>query len=194
MDAEEFKRTCVEMIATEACAYRLMDRPTFKRLVKPYEQSFKVTVNSKNAKVWVREDAENIRQLIGNELKDSMISIKLDLASRFGHSVLGVNAQIVTKAKIVVRTLGMVGMNRRHTAANIVDEIRALLALFGLRLEQVYSWTSDNAANMIAASNELAESLQEILIELEAIQKRLCDDGVNVCATLGFFCAYKPLN
>lgn len=68
LNEQELRRTCVEMVSTEACAYRLMDRPAFKRLIAPYEKAFEVKVNSKNAKVWVRDEANHVRELIGNKM------------------------------------------------------------------------------------------------------------------------------
>ena len=73
----------------------------------------------------------------------------MDIADRMGKSVLGINVQYLKQSEIVVRTRGMVEINCKHTGHNLKDMIIVVLNRCGLDIQNVYSCTTDNGANMI---------------------------------------------
>ncbi|XP_062538457.1 uncharacterized protein LOC134206744 [Armigeres subalbatus] len=56
-------------------------------------------------------------------------------------------------------------MSGRHTALNIVDEIKLILDAYHLDLTQVYSISSDNGSNMLNAAEILTQEQQAELID-----------------------------
>ena len=75
----------------------------------------------------------------------------MDIADRMGKSVLGINVQYLKQSEIVVRTLGMVQINCKHTGQNLKEMIIVVLNRCGLDINNVYSCTTDNSANMLKA-------------------------------------------
>jgi hypothetical protein len=71
-------------------------------------------VNSHNIVELVGKAGQGIRNLIKNELKNRLISIKLDIASRHGRSMLAINTQFYSsdKKEIVIRTLATIELKK----------------------------------------------------------------------------------
>jgi hypothetical protein len=92
--------------------------------------------------------------------------------SKFGRGILGINMQMLIKKKIVIRTLGMVELKDCHTRDLIATAMKECMNLYGIQIEQLYSITSDNGANMVAAIDDLAE-FQDMQIEMQDLEKDL---------------------
>lgn len=84
------------------------------------------------------------------EVKDSLVSLMMDIGSRNGRDLLGLSLQYMRDDQIVIRTIGMIEQHKSHTAANIAAEIIACLQKFDTKPQQVITITSDNASNMLA--------------------------------------------
>ncbi|GBP01583.1 hypothetical protein EVAR_68583_1 [Eumeta japonica] len=94
-----------------------------------------------------------------------MISLKLDIATRMDKSVLGINVQYIEDYKIMINTIGMIQLNKQHTAAYIKDEVMKCLKSYDIDISQIYSNTTDNGANVVKASKMLQEEQAEELCE-----------------------------
>ncbi|XP_036342599.1 uncharacterized protein LOC118751881 [Rhagoletis pomonella] len=92
-----------------------------------------------------------------------MLSLKVDVAARMGKSILGINIQYIKDFKIVINTIGMIQLKKRHTSHFLKEEILKCLQQFDIDLTQIYSTTSDNGANMLKAS----KLLQQDMIDLQ---------------------------
>lgn len=83
---------------------------------------------------------------------------------------------------MVVRTLKMVNLTKRHTGKNLAQEVKQILGEFGITLRQVYTITTDNGANVLLSAeilNDLAQALvDEIELEgtLEEIEATFIDE------------------
>lgn len=86
-----------------------------------------------------------------------MFSLKIDSASRLDRSVLGINVQFIENNKIQIKTLAMTEVKIRHTSANISQIVIDVLTLYNLNINQVYTITTDNGANMLKAAILLGE-------------------------------------
>ncbi|XP_070132568.1 uncharacterized protein [Drosophila bipectinata] len=103
-------------------------------------------------------------------------------------AILGVNLQIIhssmSKAEIVIKTLGMIQLRHSHTGKYIQEKIMEIINDYGITLDQVFSITSDNGKNMIKAVqilNDGSDSLfddnanddingEEVMEKLDSIQ------------------------
>lgn len=96
-----------------------------------------------------------VQKEIEMELKGQTVNLLIDIATRHSRSILGVNLQYVVNGEIKLRTIGVIPLNCRHTSENITKVIIDLLKKFGVELNQVFDFTSDNGSNMIATRNRL---------------------------------------
>jgi hypothetical protein len=90
-----------------------------------------------------------IRDNIKTELKNKLISLKADCCTRLGRSVIGINVQFISDAKIVVRTLAIRRIFVRHT--NLKDLIENVLKEYHLSFLNIITVTTDNGSNFLKA-------------------------------------------
>lgn len=173
LTAAKVKTSCVEMMANDAVSYRFFEQAGFKGLTDGIQHELNLCINRKSVVTWVQEAADCIRFRIAKLLKKRLFNIIVDAASRFGRSVLCITAQFVDAGKIELFCLGMKEMNVRHTAHNIAEEIKSVLALYNLDILQVYSVSSDNASNMISAVRVLTEQQKEEIRDMLSLRSEL---------------------
>lgn len=162
---------CVDLITANALPLSIVESSAFQKILKPYVTALKLKgidliINRHNIKDRIAERAEKIRELLRRETKNKVLSLMLDIATRYNRSVLGINIGFMNDGKIQIRTIGMLVLNFSHTAANIVELIRETLAAFGIRLSQIISVTTDNGKNMVKAIALLDSSYQQIRNEM----------------------------
>lgn len=116
-----------------------------------------LNITHRNIHGYIKATANAIRSKIAAELKDELFGLMVDIATKNNRSILGVNTQIVLNDKIVVRTIGMNQIAKRHTSDNIMDDLGSLLSSYDLGAEQVYSFSADNAYNMSRTGDLLDE-------------------------------------
>lgn len=162
----EFVRNCVELVTLHGLPFRSMEFDSFKKLIKPYENAFNVSINAKIIKENVSSTADSIRLAIKNDLENKLFSIKFDTATRYNRSILGINVQFIKSAKICIATLGMVELKTRHTGENLKNEIDNVLQKYGFTFQSLYSGTVDSGRNMIKAL-DLINDEQKYLIDFE---------------------------
>ena len=85
------------------------------------------------------------------------------------------STQYLKRSEIIIRTLGMIEINCQRTGLNLKDIIIDVLRSCGLKMENVYSCTTDNGANMIKAS-ELFATAQE---DLNLMEKNIVDEHLE---------------
>lgn len=180
MTRGRFIQDCVELVTVHAMPLESMNYPPFRDLTNVHSQSTKLTINAKNIGKFIQSTADEIKEQIKKEVKKRMVSLKLDIGSRFDKSVLGVNIQFYSKVecKIVVRTLGMIELEGKHTAQALEKEILNLLKLYGIDLRNLYTYTSDNGSNMICLGNMLQSMQHDLLLgdELKQWQQKQSED------------------
>ena len=180
---DKLNLACIKMVCENHIPFHFFDSEAFKMLMDPIIQDMNITINSRNIPLKIGELAGQVRDRISAEVQGKMISLKVDGVSKLGRSVLGINMQMIVDQKIVVRTLGMPEMKERHTSSFITSTILSKLATFGIGIGQIYSCTSDNGANMIAAANEMTT-----LQDAEFLNRSITESGMP---TLFFVADWK---
>ncbi|CAG9808617.1 unnamed protein product [Chironomus riparius] len=136
--------------------------------------SANISVNPQSIQNFVEDSAKQVKVLLKDELKYKMIGLKLDIATRMGRSVLGVNAQFYSHEyeKITIRSLGMIELKNRHTASNISIILSELLRSFDIDQRSICSITCDNGANIIATAKILQAHQSSMLLgdQIEEMQ------------------------
>ncbi|CAG9799441.1 unnamed protein product [Chironomus riparius] len=181
--ASDFIRSSVELVVLNLLPYSIFSMKAFKDLIYNHQVTTGITMNYCNAQKYVTETAKALKQKIKLEVKDRMIGLKVDVATRLGRSVLGINIQFFSEIerKILVRTIGMIEMHRRHTAENINLIISSLLGEYGIDKRSVASFTCDNGANIVATA-KLFQNYQNSLLlcdELEELGQQLNDEEID---------------
>lgn len=151
MDRGSYIKLCVQLVAINLVAMAVLNYPAFRQLTETHSFDTKMQINSTNIGGYIEETANQIRSIIKNEVHRRLVSIKLDVASRYGRSVLGINVQFfsLTERKIVIRTLGIIELKKRHTSSYLQSRVNEILELYAIDQRNVYTFTSDNGANMI---------------------------------------------
>lgn len=102
-------------------------------------------------------------QVINNSLqvKNTLVHLKVDIASRFSRSFFGVNIQYRNKQGTKRRfTLGVIETVDDHSGDYLLAELRNLLGSFGIQDAQIYSVTLDNGTNLVKMVKLLREDKQ----------------------------------
>lgn len=165
MDKSTLCRATIKMVTKDSIPFRILDSEGFREIVDPIYKELGVTINRHNIKDKVSNVAQQIIDMISNELKNKIFSLKIDSATRHGRSILGVNAQFANnKGEIQVRTLGMVELKKRHSSEYLKEEVTQILKKYDCTLSQIFCCTVDNGANMVKCI-KLLESDQEIDVQ-----------------------------
>lgn len=119
--------------------------------------------------------ARETKLAIANEVKGRVVSVMIDIASRYGISTLGISIQYILNTKTVNRTVGMIRLNESHTGQHISDLVSKTLQELNIPPEKIYTICTDNGANMKRA-------VKEINIQLCTARSGANDNSVTVDA------------
>lgn len=125
LEKGRYVKHCMELIVFNLYPISLLNAPAFRNLTKIHADASNFVMNSSNAMLYLSAAAESVRMKISVEVDGILISIKLDEASRYDRSILGVNAQFFskTKQKIIIRCLGMIELKKSHTSRYLEDQV-----------------------------------------------------------------------
>ena len=173
MTPEDLKDACVEMTTVNGRPFTAVEDSGFRKIIDPIINGFNtaVAVNAQNVRSDVIEAADKTKKLIIEELKNKIISIKIDCCTRLDRSILGINAQFHRKGKITLRTLAQTEILLRHTGENIMEMVLMTLEDYEIPLGHIYSITTDNGANILRAVRLMATEQEN--------RNKEAEDGVN---------------
>lgn len=106
IDAQLFVDSGIKLVSLHNLPLASLEWEGLKQLFDPISDATGVILNRKNIKPYLRSAAEKIQNVIANEMKGKLISLKVDSASKHHRHILGINAQYVLRDKVVIRTLG----------------------------------------------------------------------------------------
>lgn len=147
---------CAELITANGLPLCAVEYPAFKKLLSPYVMALRMkgvdlSINQRSIKKHIEKRTNEVKNIIRNETRNKMISLMLDIASRYNRSVLGINIAYMFGGQICVRTIGMHVLKSSHTGSYISDLIKQILPDFQICLGQIVSITTDNGKNVIKA-------------------------------------------
>lgn len=154
MDSATLKKACVEMVTTNGRPFKAMNDSGFRRIIEPIIEGLNeeepLIINSHTVRQLTIDEACAYRATLRQELKGKLISLKLDCCTRLDRSILGVNYQFVDDdGKINLRTLAMKEIFVRHTSENLKQMVYDILLQYEIPIENVYSTSTDNGANVL---------------------------------------------
>lgn len=174
MQRGEYIHKCVMLVSIHMHPLSLLSCQPFRDLTYIHASNANMVINSTNITGYLQKTAQTIRDLIKDEVRHKMISLKLDIATRQHRSMLALNIQYysATHQKIVIRTLGFVELKNRHTAIYLETVINEIFETYNIDKRNIYSYTPDNGANMISLAALLKSKQQSLLLSDELVQQR----------------------
>lgn len=145
---DNIKVMCMKLITTHGRPLAMMEDEAFQQLVKAASKDG-IQVNIKSIKELVIIQAADIRNKICNEVKNSMISLKVDSVTCAERKFLGINIQYIKNSDIVIRNLAVTEVHQSQTGDHLKDTVEEVLTDFKINKDQIYSICTDNGANMI---------------------------------------------
>ncbi|XP_062549894.1 uncharacterized protein LOC134214559 [Armigeres subalbatus] len=171
-----FMEGCMKLVTIHHLPLTCFEWEGLKLIIDPISEALNVKINRKNIKLHLEATANRIKQVLIKEMRGKLISVKLDSASRHHRHILGINVQYELHGAVVIRTLAMMEVKQSQTAKFLKDKILEVLDTYGVTIHQIFSVTTDNGANMIAAIKELKTCLSKQLIDGEEASKICLDD------------------
>lgn len=162
-NSKYIKKACVSMCTKRGIPFSIFDIPEMKYFLDPYFEKYNVTVNAHNIVDFISEAAIKIKDIIKSELKNRIICIKVDAASRGDRKVLGVNCQFVRDGELIIRNLAVMDIIEKQTSINLKKNIQLILKDYDIALTQIGSITTDNGANMLRTAEMIKESQMDNL-------------------------------
>lgn len=112
-----------------------------------------IGINFSNANLYeVKENlkkcAEKVRAKIRSELKKKMLSVMVDIGTKNKRAVFGVSVQFIVGKKLIVRSLGLIELEKRHSGKYLSKVLFERLKQYGITKRQVLSITTDNGKNV----------------------------------------------
>ncbi|XP_058465011.1 uncharacterized protein LOC131438775 [Malaya genurostris] len=160
IDKQLLMDSLLKMITFHNLPLRCFQWDGFKQIIDPLASAVGVTINTGNMIAFLKEISQRIRAQISSEMQNRLLSLKIDSASRQNRHIVGVNAQYAINDVIVIRTLDMIEVQERQTARFLKTKILEIIQNFGVGIDQIFSITCDNGANMLATVRHLKEEVE----------------------------------
>lgn len=113
--------------------------------------------NLHEVKEWLKKVAGKVRAKIRSEVTKKMVSVMVDIGTKNKRSVFGVTIQFIVGKKLVVRSLGLIELQERHTGKYLSKVLFDRLKEYGIEKRQVISITTDNGKNVVKMVRDFNE-------------------------------------
>ena len=162
IDAQIVKQACLELVTVNGRPFKIIDDSGFRKVLDPLLKALckngcQLCINAENICEEIHTLADNLRKKIKNEVLGKFLSLKIDIATRIDRAILGVNLQFIKNGKLTLRTIAMKELVQRHTAEYIKRTVVEILEVYQVSLDQIYTITTDNGANMIKSVELLSD-------------------------------------
>lgn len=155
ISALELMLDAVELVTVNGQPFSLLNASAIKgfygdKLNTLHQKRYRVKLNRKTIANDVDNISKEIIAIITEEMKNRSICLILDTCTKGTLSMLSICAQYMIDDEIIVRSLGVIELIERHTAAALTNIITNYIEkTFDLSMSQVRAVVTDNAANML---------------------------------------------
>lgn len=118
---KDLENSCVELVTVNGRPFSILNDSGFKNIIDPIKHAIenkskqRFSISSESIQKKVFEEADRIRKEIYEDIKNTMISMKIDTVTRLDRSFLGINIQYIQDVKITLRTLALKELKEEHT-------------------------------------------------------------------------------
>lgn len=149
-------QNCVSIVGLGGRTFTSLCDYGFQKIIEPQLFEFAkagIPLNLKSEKqpavhAHLNLSADQVRDAIKNTLNGQPISIQLDIATRLGRSMFGINAQFAGETQLVLFNIGMIELDKTHTGENLSKVYQECLDRYGIIKQQVMSISLDNGKNV----------------------------------------------
>lgn len=140
---ESIVSSIIKIVTTDGKPLLFMDSEGFLQILNPiYNELSMNPITSRNAMEYVTVKEQTIKENIRALVKGKLVSLKIYIATRMDKAILGVNLQMIqstmSKAEIVIKTLGMIQLRHSHTGMYIKEKVMEIINDYGITLDQVF--------------------------------------------------------
>lgn len=96
----------VKLCTLHNCPFSSMEWEGIRDIIDPILDAFKIVVNRHNIAKTIGDTSNAIIEIIKNEVKLQLLSLKFDCTTKMTKSVLGVSVQFYKDLNLVSRALG----------------------------------------------------------------------------------------
>ncbi|KRJ98763.1 uncharacterized protein Dyak_GE27557 [Drosophila yakuba] len=165
---ESIVSSIIKIVTTDGKPLLFLDSEGFRQILNPIYNALSMNpITSRNVMEYVTVKEQTIKENIRALVKGKLVSLKIDVATRMDKAILGVNLQMIqstmSKAEIVIKTLGMIQLRHSHTGMYIKEKVIEIINDYGITLDQIFSITSDNGKNMTKAIQILNDDSESFL-------------------------------
>lgn len=149
-------QNCVSIIALGGRPIASLLDFGFQKIIERQSKDFELAGHPLNLKQecqpvvheYLHRAADLVREEIKAKIKGRTISIQLDMASRLGRSVFGIDAQYVNNKNIIIHNIGMMVLDKAHTSEYLLQSYRKCLQLYNIKRTQIVSISADNGRDV----------------------------------------------
>lgn len=146
--------------------FKQLEGNGFKNVIKPYEDGLNMKINRFNISEIISKQYNSLKKDITKKVANKMLSIKIDGTSVHNKYYIGINCQFFDNSRIRTVNLGIVMLEVTATSMHIKEKLKKVLTEYKIETKQIYSITSDNAANYLKVgrllNNEISSGLNDI--------------------------------
>lgn len=175
---EAYLENLMEISTVNNLPFTFWGQPCVKLNQQGYCEAFNVTCSARAIHGYMTEFSDKIRKSMEQEMKNRLISLKFDIATRKLRSVLGISVQFISQWKTQIRYLGMVEVAESTSAIHLRQLIDQRLEQFGLDLTNIYSVTTDNGGNVLRTSKDM---LRDIKLAVDGDDAAFLESHLEIC-------------
>lgn len=104
--------------------------------------------NFPEVKQHMHEMAIKVREKMKEEFRGRALSLLADIVTKNHRSIFGFSVQLIIDGIHKIRSIGMIELHESHTATYLADVLCTRLNVYDINLKQIFTITTDNAANV----------------------------------------------
>lgn len=152
----ELLQNLVEIVAVNGRPFTYIHDSGFQAVIREDLAKLKAggfglslsNANFPEVKNHLHQMASKVRDKMKDEVRGRALSLLADIVTKNDRSIFGFSMQFIIDGEHKVRSIGMIELKQRHTAVYLADVLCTRLALYEISLQQIFTMTTDNAANV----------------------------------------------
>lgn len=105
--------------------------------------------NFSELKEYLKHISVEIQNIIKREVEGKFVSLCADITTKNRRAFLGLTIQYLHAGEIRIRSIAMIQLKQSHTAEYLKAEIEKIMLFYGLTIDNIISFTTDNGKNVI---------------------------------------------
>lgn len=154
----KYIQTCVEIVAVNGNPFTKLNESGIRGILQDELNVLKMSgagselihPNYGAIKKHISYLSSEIRNEIKSEVCGKFVAVMVDTATKHNLSILGLSIQYIIDGQHKIRTIGMINLTEPQTALYLKDVIFDRLQQYGIKKDQMISFTTDNANSMTA--------------------------------------------